>query len=284
MADLDPLRLTPDIKAPDANRRQRVQSAETGADILKALARLAPSAALSRLAEELGMPAAKAHRYLQSFIASGLAEQEPLTGRYRLGPEMLAIGLTALGRLDITEVAAKRLGELRNRIGQTCLLAVWGNHGPTVVLVREAPGAVTVVTRVGSVLPLLSSATGLAFAAFFAQVDGADASLIEVEDLKRQVETPNSPLAERLQAIREAGLAEVHGLLAPGIDALAAPVFGFDGGVAGVIATLGPNTRFEARAQSPAAEALLACAAAMGAELGAPVSVLSNKTIAPNHT
>jgi DNA-binding IclR family transcriptional regulator len=278
MADPDDIRPMLGTKALDANRRQRVQSAETGADILKALARLAPSAALSRLADELGMPAAKAHRYLQSFIASGLAEQDPLSGRYRLGPEMLAIGLTALGRLDITEVAAKRLGELRDRIGQTCLLAVWGNRGPTVVLVREAPGAVTVVTRVGSVLPLLGSATGLAFAAFLARVDIASAAFDELHELQGQLDLPASPLSTRLEAIRKAGLAEVHGLLVPGIDALAAPVFGFDGGMAGVIATLGPNTRFEARPESPAAEALLACAKAMGAELGAPASSLSRPT------
>ncbi len=260
------------IQAASPNRRQRVQSAETGADILKALARLAPSAALSRLADEAGMPAAKAHRYLQSLIASGLAEQEPLSGRYRLGPEMLAIGLTALGRLDITEIAAKRLGELRNRIGQTCLLAVWGNHGPTVVLVREAPGAVTVVTRIGSVLPLLGSATGLAFAAFLDGVDTASAAFDELRELKDQLDTPGSLLAARLDGIRAAGLAQVHGLLVPGIDALAAPVFGLSGGVAGVIATLGPNTDFDASPDAPPARALADCAAAMSAELGAPPS------------
>jgi DNA-binding IclR family transcriptional regulator len=251
-----------------------VQSAETGADILKALARLAPSAALSRLADEVAMPAAKVHRYLQSLIASGLAEQEPLSGRYRLGPEILSIGLTALGRLDITEVAAKRLGDLRNRIAHTCLLAVWANHGPTVVLVREAPGAVTVVTRVGSVLPLLGSATGLVFAAFLDGVDTASAAFDELRELKDQLKAPGAPLAERLGAVRAAGLAEVHGLVVPGVDALAAPVFGFSGAVAGVIAALGPNTSFDAAPNGPVAAALTDCAAAMGAELGAPSSKL----------
>jgi len=252
------------------NRRQRVQSAETGADILKALARLAPSASLSRLAETVSMPPAKAHRYLQSLIASGLAEQEPLSGRYRLGAEMLSIGLTALGRLDITEIAAKHLGALRNHIGQTCLLAVWANHGPTVVLVREAPGAVTVVTRIGSVLPLLGSATGLVFAAFLDSVDTASAVFDELHDLKDQLEAPASPLAARLDGVRATSLASVHGLVVPGVDALAAPVFGFGGGVSGVIATLGPNTSFDARLDGPLAAALADCATAMSAELGAP--------------
>ncbi|HBB79813.1 MAG TPA: IclR family transcriptional regulator, partial [Pseudomonas sp.] len=84
-----------------AGRRQKVQAAEVGTDILTALAELAPATSLSRLAEHVGMPASKVHRYLQALIASGFAEQDATTNHYGLGPAALFVGLAALGRLDV---------------------------------------------------------------------------------------------------------------------------------------------------------------------------------------
>ncbi|MBU5222030.1 hypothetical protein KQH89_06005, partial [Vibrio cholerae] len=51
-------------------------------------------------------------------------------------------------------------------LNETCFLAVWGNQGATVVHIEPAVRAVTVVTQLGSVLPLLSSSTGLVFSAY----------------------------------------------------------------------------------------------------------------------
>ncbi len=86
----------------------KVQSAEVGTQILKALADLAPSTSLKRLGEYLDMPAAKVHRYLQALIASGFAEQDPLTNHYGLGREALYVGLAAIRRLDVVRSPARR--------------------------------------------------------------------------------------------------------------------------------------------------------------------------------
>ncbi|MCT2378643.1 helix-turn-helix domain-containing protein, partial [Pseudomonas aeruginosa] len=60
----------------ETSGKQKVRSAEVGTDILKALAELSPATSLSRLAEHVGMPASKVHRYLQALIASGFAVQD----------------------------------------------------------------------------------------------------------------------------------------------------------------------------------------------------------------
>ena len=77
-------------------RRQRVQSAETGMTILKALARLGGAASLTAIAAECGESAAKVHRYLSSLTSEGLVAQHPATQHYHLGPEAVRIGLAAL--------------------------------------------------------------------------------------------------------------------------------------------------------------------------------------------
>jgi len=182
-----------------AGRRQKVQAAEVGTDILTALAELAPATSLSRLAEHVGMPASKVHRYLQALIASGFAEQDATTNHYGLGPAALFVGLAALGRLDVVKLATPYLAELRDELNETCFLAVWGNRGPTVVHVEQAVRAVTLVTQVGSVLPLLGSSTGLVFNAFLADAETAD-----LRDLELQKGSELYPDGRRQRAFRAA--------------------------------------------------------------------------------
>ena len=57
----------------------------------------------------VGMPAAKAHRYLASFMPAGLIEQHPESGRYDLGPFALelGLGLAAMARLDPLALAGR---------------------------------------------------------------------------------------------------------------------------------------------------------------------------------
>ncbi|WP_423251629.1 IclR family transcriptional regulator domain-containing protein, partial [Pseudomonas viridiflava] len=107
-------------------------------------------------------------------------------------------------------------------LNQTCFLAVWGNKGPTVVYVEPSLGAVTLVTQIGSVLPSLSSSTGMVFESFLAAAETAP--------LRKQ-ETPQLPTAQlkevdrHLQQIRTTGVHQIQGLLMPGINAASCPLF-----------------------------------------------------------
>ncbi|WP_447749754.1 IclR family transcriptional regulator [Pseudomonas nicosulfuronedens] len=240
--------------AEDSNptKGKKVQSAEVGTEILKALADLAPSTSLKRLGEYLDMPVAKVHRYLQALIASGFAEQDPLTSHYGLGREALYVGLAAIRRLDVVKVASPVLAELRDALGQTCFLAIWGSHGPTVVQVEPAQGMVTLVTQLGSVLPLHGSSTGLVFAAY-----------------KNGLEEGAAPAV--LEGIRSEGLHAIHGLLMPGVNALSVPLFKTGRELAGVITVVGSEASFAAEPQGEAARALLEMAREVSLRMGGEV-------------
>ncbi|WP_300719846.1 IclR family transcriptional regulator [Pseudomonas sp.] len=252
----------------DSTGKQKVRSAEVGTDILKALAELSPSTSLSRLAEHVQMPASKVHRYLQALIASGFAEQNAATNHYGLGREALRVGLAALNSMDVLKVAALPLAELRDDLNETCFLAVWGNQGATVVHIEAAVRAVTVVTKLGSVLPLLSSSTGLVFNAFLA--DRETAELRERELKADDLDPARSAEAYALISadIRQRGLHFVHGLLMPGVDALSAPVFEATGQLAGVLTVVGPTSLFHADENGPAAKRLLAASQAISWRMG----------------
>lgn len=248
--------------------KQKVQSAEVGTDILKALADLSPSTSLSALAEHVQMPASKVHRYLQALIASGFAMQDAATNHYSLGREALYVGLAALGSMDVVKLAAAPASELRDEFNETCFLAVWGNRGATVVLLEQAHRSVTLVTKLGSVLPLLSSGTGLVFAAHLPAAETRELAAHELRSTAKHPLADNHDYQQQMTRIRATGLYSVHGLLMPGIDALAAPIFDASGHIAAVLTMVGSASVFHADENSAAAQKLLSTAQLISWRMG----------------
>jgi DNA-binding IclR family transcriptional regulator len=141
--------------------RRGIQSIEVGGQLLLALGRTGKPMVLKELAREAGMPAAKAHPYLVSFVRLGLIEQDLLTGRYELGPQLLQLGLISLQRLKPVRIATKEIATLSTDTGHTVAIAVWENMGPTIIWVHESSHALHINMRTGTVMSLLNTATGL---------------------------------------------------------------------------------------------------------------------------
>lgn len=229
--------------------RAGIQSVEVGFALLEVLAQGAGPLMLRDLARTASMSAAKAHRYLVSFQRLGLVVQDGATTRYDLGPAALKLGLSALERLDAVKLARERVALLKEEIGHTVALAVWGNHGPTIVHWEESPSAVTVNLRLGDVMPLLTSATGQCFAAFAPREAIAPLLKEEMARAQKQGRTgvPGTMTEARalLDAVRKRGGSRVVDTLIPGIVGFCVPVFDSDGHMALGMVTLGPAGSFD---------------------------------------
>jgi len=133
-----------------ASDRQGIQSIEVGFRLLNVLSGANRPMMLRDIAKGAGMPAAKAHRYMISFMRIGIVEQDSASGRYDLGSYALDIGLSGLGRLDPVRLAGPILENLCEEIQETVALAVWGNRGPTIVRIVDAGGPITITLRAGT--------------------------------------------------------------------------------------------------------------------------------------
>jgi DNA-binding IclR family transcriptional regulator len=249
--------------------QQGIQSIEVGARILQALAQAPRPQMLRDLASAAQMPPAKAHRYLVSFARMGLVEQQVETGLYDLGSFALELGLSALARMEPVTLAAPLLAELREATGQTVALAVWANHGPTIVRWLGADTPVSASLRTGSVMPLTRSATGQAFLAFLPQETTAPWVKKELAEHARQGLAPitRAEVDQLAARVRGRGLARTSEFI-PGISGMAAPVFDHSGAMVLALIVLGYSKPFEAAGDS-IATTVLQKAEQLSARLGA---------------
>lgn len=265
-----------------AKTQAGIQSVEVGFALLTALTDARAPMMLRDLAAQAGMSSAKAHRYLVSYQRLALVVQDAHSTRYDLGPAALKLGLASLERLDGVQLARARMDDLMAQMGQTLAIAVWGNHGPTIVHWQESPMAITVNLRLGDVMPLLTSATGRCFAAY--ANPAAIAPLVKAE-LALLTKTPRSAdtrggaarsdaptTMAAVQAIfkqtRDKGLGRVTDTLLPGIAGFCAPVFDASGHMALGLISLGSTASFDAAWDGTIAKALRAAAAQLSADVG----------------
>jgi DNA-binding IclR family transcriptional regulator len=252
--------------------RSGIQSIEVGFKLLDVLTREPRAMMLRDLAQRAGMSPAKAHRYLVSFLRLGVVSQDPLSGRYELGGFALQLGLARLARVDGVKLARIALSELRDRLDLTVGIAVWGNQGPTMVHWMESSYPAKASLKLGDVMPLLSSATGLLFAAYLPSSKTASMLDRELADSRRSSHT-SSPrtrdaVEQVLAQVRAHEAARVEGMLLPTIHAFCMPVFDSTGELALGLVALGHEGAFDIRWGGEIDTALRECAQKLSYELG----------------
>lgn len=259
----------------ESSEQARIQSVETGIRLLWCLAELClqgPPPMLKTLAAEAKMPPAKAHRYLVSFVRTWAVERDPTSGRYRLGPMARHIGLSAIRSLDVVRIASARLPQICADINQTVALSIWGLHGPTIVSLEEVRRTITISTRVGEVMPVLSSATGRVYGAWLSPAQTK--ALIDKELKQTRPEAPDDMPTNRkqvddlFQRTKAEGYGYVLAGLNPLINAAAAPIFDSAGHLVAALSTLGPKETLDPRPGGTLEKKLRRAADQISTELG----------------
>lgn len=199
--------------------------------------------ALREIAKATGMPPSKVHLYLASFLREGLVAQDAESGYYGLGDFAVELGLSAIRQLSVVDSAKPEMNALTAQTGCATYLSLFTERGPAIVAKVDGSRQGAFSVRLGFVLPITSSATGLTFLAFMPKARAK--AIIKAEGPRFTEATgargDKQSLDRRVSEIQDKGYAASTGLVNANFAAVAAPIYDYSGELAAVLTLLGPD-------------------------------------------
>lgn len=232
--------------------------------LLDAVADSEGGARVNELARRIGVNPSTASRLLSTLEAGGLVERTP-EGPYRLGLKLVALSDRVLGALDVRDRARPWLIWLVQETGETATLSVPGGGAAITVDFVPSPSSVVSLARLGRPSVAHATAAGKVMLAF-----GRVGAPTDLAAFTERTITDSDALAEELERVRGAGVAEAVGEREPDLNALAAPVSGRGGELVAILGLQGPAARLPAATRRSLREPLLRASQELGQALGGP--------------
>ena len=220
---------------------QGAQSALRAIRLLKLFTPDRPDLQLAELSELAGLNKTTAYRLLQALVSEGMLERTTESGRYRLGPAVVALGMQALARDGLRARARPLLESLAAETGETATLEV--HVEDTKLILDEVSGGHRVAAggNVGTRWAMHATSTGKAIIAFGR--DGMARLGERLTPLTASTITDRERLSSQLDEIRRRGFAETVDELEDGFTGVGTVVRGRAGEVVGALSICGPTQR-----------------------------------------
>lgn len=251
-----------------ARTKARLSSVANAIRVVKAFSDDEFELGISRLAARLGLAKSTVHRLASTLIDAGVLEQNPETGKYRLGLLVFELGSLVRRKIDVYHEARPWLFTLRDQTGETVHLAVLGRQGPVYINNIESHKAIRMSTGLGQRKPLHCTAEGKALLAF------QPSEMIErtisagLDRLTPKTITDAAALQDELAVIRARGYATDDEECEPGMRCIAAPVRDDSGHVTAAVGIAGPVQRLTKKMLLSHAPTLLNAVASISQRLG----------------
>jgi DNA-binding IclR family transcriptional regulator len=257
-----------------SRNQQGIRSLENGVRLYQALHSLRRPASLTELAKLSRMSPAKVHRYCVSLIRTGLMQLDG-RGLYGVGPYGLQLSAPDIAIEHAIAFSVSALHELVRETGETCFLSRWGQRGPVIIKVEDAPKPISIRPTTEGDLPLTNSATGRVFAAYMDKEKLARLTELEFESQRRNEKVAQSEVAVRKRAFerhlsetRKRCIARTTGERYLGLVSFSVPIFDRNGHVILALTSFGMATTFPSAWDSNVARALRSCAMSLTQRIG----------------
>ncbi|RDI59620.1 IclR family transcriptional regulator [Nocardia pseudobrasiliensis] len=248
-----------------------IQSIERAAAVLRLLARGSGPLGVGDIAAALGLAKPTAHGILRTLTGVGFVEQDPSSGRYRLGAAVLHLGS---GHLDANELRSRAINwadALAARTGEAVRIAARVEDRIVVIHHVFRPDNSLQALELGELLPPHATALGKVLLAFDADL----ATVVrtrELPALTRRTIVDRIALGRELAGVRSAGFARDAGEFKPNAAGIAAPIRSRGGLVVGAIGITGALDALcdtQLRPRPTLVEHVRDAAAAVSRDLGA---------------
>ncbi|CAM9940760.1 unnamed protein product [Phaeothamnion confervicola] len=246
----------------------RLSSVTTAVLLLKAFSEDEVEIGISDLAKRLRVAKSTVHRLAVTLVSEGVLEQNPDTGKYRLGIALFRLGALVRRRMNVSNEARPLLRDLREKVNETVHLAVLDGSEIMYVYNLESTQAIRMRSDIGVRKPAHCTAEGLAMLAF--QPDEVVERVIRDGLTARtpQTVTDASVLRKVLDGIRQRGCAIEDEESELGMRCIAAPIRNDAGEVVAAMGIAGPVSRLSKKALTAFVPHVIETAAAISARLG----------------
>lgn len=220
----------------------RIQSIERAAAILRLLSGRGRRLGVVDLAGELDLPKGTVHGLLRTLQSVGFVEQDPETGKYRLGAALLHMGSSYLDGNELRARALNWSDALAARTQEAVRIGTL--HDSQVLVVHHVfrPDDTLQTLDVGSLLPAHATALGKVLLAHHPYIN-AELAQRELAGFTSATITDPVALDGELARVRDDGWAAEVGELFPHQMSIAAPIKDRQGVVVGAIGIFGAVER-----------------------------------------
>ena len=228
--------------------RRTLHSVANAARLLKQFTPQHSSLGVTELAGRLGLGKSTVHRLLATLEDERLIEQDPATGRYRLGLAVFELGAAASSPTDLHQAVLLPMSMLRVRTGETVQMAVLDGREVVYIERLESPNTLRLFLAVGARNDAHSTGTGKCLLAFLPEPDLQ--RLLDGWQLANKTEatiTDHRELRRELRRVRSQGYAINAHESEPGVVSVAAPIRDRSGTVVASISVAGPAQRMDPR-------------------------------------
>jgi len=196
---------------------------------------------VTELARALGATKPRIYRHLDTLARAGFVIQDPRTEKYRVGPQMISLAHRITDGVDMVLVARPSLLALRDKSGQTAILAKVEGEKIRVIDVALGTSDFAIMQRAGNTLPagtLHCSALGKIALAFGPEELMRNVLAKPLRKVTSKTITIAKNLMIELKGVRKQGWATVPDEGAVGFNAIAAPVFDGQASLAAMVGVI----------------------------------------------
>jgi IclR family pca regulon transcriptional regulator len=227
------------------NSRNVVNSLSKGLRVLEAFSAERSEMTLSEVARAAMIDPGTAFRMLNTLTMLGYVARVPDSKRFRLTLKVVDLGLRAIGRSDLRELARPILRSLVNEITEAASVGVL--DGGDVLYVERVRAGLTrlgVDIRIGTNIPAVSGVIGHAILAFLPPAELERVLAIKPRRDELAVsQNSNVDLRRMLEIVRQQGYAMQDSAFGSGLRILAAPVLDVDGYPVAAVSVAAPAVR-----------------------------------------
>ncbi len=231
------------MSADGVTRASTLGSVANAARVLKSFSSAEREWGVSDLARRLDIAKSTTHRLLATLTDEGLLEQDPLSGRYRLGLAVFDLA-AAVQSTDLHEASLSVMTDLRNRSGETVQVAVLDGREVVYVERLDSPNTLRLFLEVGRRNWAHCTGCGKALLAF-SPAHVVDRILAGWQMPARTEHTITSidVLRRELEETRRRGYAWNRHESEVGVMSVAAPIRDASGHTVAAVSVAGPTDR-----------------------------------------